>query len=198
MGIPLHYRKSGSSAKIYQSNNMLALHDNVYAMKVRHWQVILNNILTFWIEKWLDINYPELTINYLNVNMPEFIPISDRKETDLEKASRFVTMFTQLEQMLGINIKDEFILNKLFPNDIISDILDTEAANESPVDAEANAEDVAEPENENEEDILALFESGLSKLTKPSTNKNIKNKKSMYSKINKNTIDYNFKLSVDW
>lgn len=50
MGIPLHYRSAGAS-KTYQNTNMLALHDNVYAMKIRHWQVIINNILTFWVEK---------------------------------------------------------------------------------------------------------------------------------------------------
>jgi hypothetical protein len=46
MGIPTHYRK-GTSSKAYLNNNMLGLHDNVYSMKIRHWQVIINNILTF-------------------------------------------------------------------------------------------------------------------------------------------------------
>ena len=46
MGIPLHYRK-GADSRAYMNNNMLIMHDNVYAMKIRHYQLIINNLLTF-------------------------------------------------------------------------------------------------------------------------------------------------------
>lgn len=197
MGIPLHYRKS-SNAKTYQNNSMLALHDNVYSMKIRHYQVMLNNILTFQMEKQLGVNYKDLDIKYLNVNIPEFVPMSERKETDLDKSSKFVTMFTQLEQMLGMNIKDEFILNKLFPNDVMSDILE-DITDE---DLENNIEPVED------EDILSLFESGNNVLTNI-TNKNhdsnkFKRKRSsrkinLVSKSHNYSIySYDFKLNVIW
>jgi hypothetical protein len=107
-------------------------------------------------------NYKDLKVKYLNVNLPEFIPISDRKETDLDKATKFVTMFTQLEQMLGMTIKNEFIINKLFPNDLITDILDTEE--QAPEDAEmGDQEEIVEGNadtTQSQDEILSLFESG--------------------------------------
>lgn len=158
LGIPIHYRNGDS--KSYLNNNMLSMHDNVYAMKIRHYQLIISNVLTFWVENYLKSQYKNLTIKFLNVNIPEFIPISERQETDLDKATKFVTTFTQLEQMLDIKLKQDFILHKLFPNDIISDIIDTkteeEVANE--------VEEVVE--RDTQEDILSLFESGMDKLTK--------------------------------
>jgi hypothetical protein len=124
--------------------------------------------------------------------------MSERKETDLDKSSKFVTMFTQLEQMLGMNIKDEFILNKLFPNDVMSDILE-DITDE---DLENNIEPVED------EDILSLFESGNNVLTNI-TNKNhdsnkFKRKRSsrkinLVSKSHNYSIySYDFKLNVIW
>ncbi len=195
MGIPLHYRKSGS-AKTYQNSNMLSLHDNVYSMKIRHWQVILNNILTFWVEKWLSVNYKDLTIKFLNVNIPEFIPMSERKETDLDKSSKYVTMFTQLEQMLGINVKDEFILNKLFPNDIISDIV--EPFDEEEVTEEEVLED---EEEETEEDVLSLFESGAAGLQKLAKKRQRK-PYNIFSRVKKDKFfkvySWNLNMNIDW
>lgn len=199
MGIPLHYRKSGGAKGAYQNTNMLSLHDNVYSMKIRHWQVILNNILTFWVEKWLTVNYKDLTIKFLNVNVPEFVPISERKETDLDKASKYVTMFTQLEQMLGMNIKDEFILNKLFPNDIISDII--EPMDENEVSEEEVMEDEGE---ETEEDILSLFESGTAGLQKLAKNSKMRKRKPYNIFSNVRTIkhfkvySWNLNMNIDW
>jgi len=195
MGIPLHYRKSGS-AKTYQNSNMLSLHDNVYSMKIRHWQVILNNILTFWVEKWLSVNYKDLTIKFLNVNIPEFIPMSERKETDLDKSSKYVTMFTQLEQMLGINVKDEFILNKLFPNDIISDIVE-------PFDEEEVTEEevLKDEEEETEEDILSLFESGATGLQKLAKKRQRK-PYNIFSRVKNGKFfkvySWNLNMNIDW
>lgn len=200
MGIPLHYRKV-SGAKTYVNSNMLSLHDNVYSMKIRHWQVILNNLLTFWIDKWVSVNYKELTIKFLNVNIPEFIPISERRETDLDKSAKFVTMFTQLEQMLGINIKDEFIINKLFPNDIMSDIIDNSPIdNAADVEEEAIAPDQA-VDPETEDDITALFESGLDALVKKKKRKGRKpyNLFNTTKKRNINNVySWNFDMNIDW
>jgi hypothetical protein len=130
-----------------------------------------------------------LTIKFLNINIPEFIPISERKETDLDKSSKFVTMFTQLEQMLGIKIKEDFILNKLFPNDIISDIVDINTEEE----IEEEIEDMQTEETE--EDIASLFESSLPV-------KYINNESSIklfsvkhYGKIK--VVKYNLKLNVE-
>jgi hypothetical protein len=48
MGLPSYYRNSDS--KTYTNSNMLIMHDNVYSMKIRHYQLIINNLLTFWVE----------------------------------------------------------------------------------------------------------------------------------------------------
>jgi len=128
-----------------------------------------------------------LTIKFLNINIPEFIPISERKETDLDKSSKFVTMFTQLEQMLGIKIKEDFILNKLFPNDIISDIVDINTE-------EDVEEDINDMQTEDtEEDIASLFESSVTKLRNESGVKLFTIKKFN----NFNLIKYNLKLNIE-
>jgi hypothetical protein len=137
-----------------------------------------------------------LTVKFLNVNVPEFIPISERKETDLDKGSKFVTMFTQIEQMLGINIKDEFILNKLFPNDIMSDIIDVDAEEEELTEEEILDND----EDQSEEDILGLFESGLSSLVR---NKQVVPKKKSQLWVKKKDDKFRFyawkfNMNVDW
>ena len=134
---------------------MLTMHDNVYAMKIRHYQLIIDNMMTFWVENFLAYRHKDLTINFLNVNIPEFVPVSERKETDLDKATKFVSTFTQLEQMLNIKVKTDFILNKLFPNDLISDIIDVDETTKIEEDIQAGGEE------ETEEDILSLFESGV-------------------------------------
>lgn len=186
LGIPIHYR--GTDNKSYVNNNMLIMHDNVYSMKIRHYQLIINNLLTFQIENWLRVSQKALKVKYVNINIPEFIPISERKETDLDKSSKFVTMFTQLEQMMGIKIKQDFILNKLFPNDIMSDIIDIKEQEE--IDAET--EELAE-EEENNEDIMSLFESsGL--LKKERRNVNLF---SIRNRGNFNVLKYKLKLNID-
>jgi hypothetical protein len=98
-------------------------------------------------------------------------------------------MFTQLEQMLGIKIKEDFILNKLFPNDIISDIVDINTEEE----IEEEIEDMQTEETE--EDIASLFESSLPV-------KYINNESSIklfsvkhYGKIK--VVKYNLKLNVE-
>ena len=198
MGIPLHYRK-GTDSKAYINNNMLIMHDNVYAMKIRHYQLIINNILTFWIENWLKANHKDLVIKYVNVNIPEFVPISERKDTDLDKASKFVTVFTQLEQMLGMKIKDEFILNTLFQNDIMSDIVDIDENGE----VEQQEDEMADEEmmtEEGEEDIMSLFETSYDKLLNKSKKEQRSNMKLFSIKKDKlySTIKYKLKLNVDW
>jgi hypothetical protein len=45
MGLPSYYRNTDS--KTYTNSNMVSLHDNVYSMKIRHYQLIINNLLTF-------------------------------------------------------------------------------------------------------------------------------------------------------
>lgn len=194
MGIPLHYRK-GTDSKAYVNNNMLIMHDNVYAMKIRHYQLIINNLLTFWIENWLKYNHSQLEIKYININIPEFIPISERKETDLDKAAKFVTVFTQLEQMLGMKIKDEFILNTLFPNDLLTDIIDIDNIDVE----EAEAADVAEgaEETTEEEDIMSLFESGIL----PARPKRDQKRIQLFTAgINRGSskINYKLRLNIDW
>lgn len=48
LGLPSYYRNTDT--KTYTNSNMLIMHDNVYSMKIRHYQLIINNLLTFWIE----------------------------------------------------------------------------------------------------------------------------------------------------
>ncbi len=132
----------------------------------------------------------------MNVNIPEFIPMSERKETDLDKSSKYVTMFTQLEQMLGINVKDEFILNKLFPNDIISDIV--EPFDEEEVTEEEVLED---EEEETEEDVLSLFESGAAGLQKLAKKRQRK-PYNIFSRVKKDKFfkvySWNLNMNIDW
>ena len=186
LGIPIHYR--GTDNKSYVNNNMLIMHDNVYSMKIRHYQLIINNLLTFQIENWLRVSQKALKVKYVNINIPEFIPISERKETDLDKSSKFVTMFTQLEQMMGIKIKQDFILNKLFPNDIMSDIVDVK-------DQEEIEEENAElEEEESNEDIMSLFESaGLIKKERRGINLFSVRERGKF-----NVLKYKLKLNIDW
>lgn len=56
-------------------------------------------------------------------------------------------MFTQLQTTLNVKLKTDFMLNKLFPNDIISDIIDLQSDN------------LDENENDNiDERLLKLLE----------------------------------------
>jgi hypothetical protein len=98
-------------------------------------------------------------------------------------------MFTQLEQMLGIKIKEDFILNKLFPNDIISDIVDINTEEE----VEEDIEDMQTEETE--EDIASLFESSspVSYINNESSVKLFSVKH--YGKIK--VVKYNLKLNVE-
>jgi len=107
------------------------------------------------VENFLAYKHKNLTIKFLNVSIPEFVPVSERKETDLDKATKFVATFTQLEQMLSIKVKSDFILNKLFPNDLISDIVDIEETTK--IEQEVQTEENVDTEN----DVLSLFESGV-------------------------------------
>lgn len=182
LGIPLHYRKSTDS-KTYMSNNLLSMHDNVYAMKIRHYQLIIDKMLTFWVEKYLTLKYSDLTLKYISVNVPEFVPVSERKETDLDKSTKFVTVFSQMEQILGVSVKKEFIISKLFPNDTITDIIST--------DEEEIEEEIVE-----EEDIVSLFESLTVEKNRPqfqpfSISRTFGNK--IYSKYK-----LKFNISINW
>lgn len=112
----------------------------------------------------------------------------------MDKAGKFVTMFSQLEQMLGINVKDQFILNKLFPSDIISDIVD------DTVEEEVVEEELAEKDNEQtEEDVLSLFESASNKLI---TTKKRKLPYDIFSRIRKKGMfkvySWNLNMRVEW
>ncbi len=161
------------------------MHDNVYAMKIRHYQLIINNVLTFWVENYLKAHYKNLTIKFLNVNIPEFIPVSERQETDLDKSTKFVQTFTQIEQMLSIKLKQDFILHKIFPNDIMSDIIDSKTEEEIEEEIEDAVNDTTQ------DDILSLFESGFARLVKPRA----------YNIPNKNKISNkkcNLKFSIEW
>lgn len=149
LGLPSYYRNTDT--KTYTNSNMLIMHDNVYSMKIRHYQLIINNLLTFWIENQIKANFEKITVKYLNVNIPEFIPLSERKETDLEKSSKFINTFSQLESTLNIKLKKEFILNKLFPNDIISDMINIEETDKNDIDSN-------DSEKNERDEIMSLFE----------------------------------------
>jgi hypothetical protein len=97
-------------------------------------------------------------------------------------------MFTQLEQMMGIKIKQDFILNKLFPNDIMSDIVDVK-------DQEEIEEENAElEEEESNEDIMSLFESaGLIKKERRGINLFSVRERGKF-----NVLKYKLKLNIDW
>lgn len=181
MGLPAYYRNSVS--KTYTNSNMLLMHDNVYSMKIRHYQLIINNLLTFWIENWIGVNYKEISVKYLNINIPEFIPLSERKETDVEKGGKFINMFSQLQTTLDIKLKKEFVLNKLFPNDIISDMVEID-------DGEVK-DDIGSKETQ--EDIMSLFEENKN------SNKNESVKLFDIIKAKAfNIIKYKLNLSIDW
>ena len=109
----------------------------------------------------MDANYPTVHLNFIYVNIPEFVPVSERKETDLDKGTKYVSMFSQLQQLLGIDVKRDFILNKLFPNDIITDIIDTEPEEETGIEQTPTQQ---QEEPTTEDDIVNLFESGLDTL----------------------------------
>lgn len=122
---------------------------------------------------------PKITIKYLNINIPEFIPLSERKETDIDKSGKFINMFSQLESTLNIKLKREFVLNKLFPNDIISDMIDIESTEQV--------------QKNDEEDITSLFES----------NNNLEKKESVkfYDIIKDKFYDivkYKLNIRIDW
>ncbi len=115
--------------------------------------------------------------------------MSERKETDLDKSAKFVTMFTQLEQMLGMEIKDEFILNKLFPNDIMSDIIDM-------ADDITEEEIIENDDEQSEEDIMSLFESGQKSLSKRSINNTFFDK--VQTNGNVRTYSWKLKMNINW
>jgi hypothetical protein len=122
---------------------------------------------------------PKITIKYLNVNIPEFIPLSERKETDIDKSGKFINMFSQLENTLKIKLKREFVLNKLFPNDIISDM----------IDMESNGQD----EVVDEKDITSLFET-KSSLAKNESVKFFDIIKDKFFDI----VKYKLNIRIDW
>jgi hypothetical protein len=127
----------------------------------------------------MKVNMPKVTIKYLNINIPEFIPLSERKETDVDKSGKFINMFSQLESTLKIKLKREFVLNKLFPNDIMSDMIDIESTKQE--------------QKVEEEDITSLFE----------TNNNFrKNESVKFFDIVKNEfydiVKYKLNIRIDW
>lgn len=110
----------------------IVLQDEMFASKVRFYQSILNQFLNNWIGKLLQtFGYSFETID---IRIQEYQPISERKETDLEKATKSISIFTQLENMIGIPIKIDFILKKLFPSDNIEDIVDLSRLEENKID----------------------------------------------------------------
>jgi hypothetical protein len=65
------------------------------------------------VEKVLEVN--NYTPEYVNVHLPEFIPITSKQETDLTKLDKILTSLEVLSNNIGIPLKKEFILNLVFP-----------------------------------------------------------------------------------
>lgn len=122
----------------------IILQDELFSSKIRFYQSILNQFLNNWISKLLN------TIGYIfesiDIRLQDYQPISERKETDLEKATKSISIFTQLENIIGIPIKIDFILKKLFPSDNIEDILDLDRLKEN------NINDILQINNYNTSD----------------------------------------------
>lgn len=106
----------------------ILIQDELVATKIYYYQTIINYFLKDW---FYDVfNYLKLEADYIDIRLDEYQSVSDKRETDVDKASKYITIFTQLEQMLGIPIKTEFIIKTLFPATPIDEILDFERLNE--------------------------------------------------------------------
>jgi len=91
-------------------------------------------------------------------------------------------MFSQLESTLGVKLKREFVLNKLFPNDIISDMVEVEEMDiKNDIDSNENKKD----------EIMSMFEEGENK----------KESLKFFSITKQDNIDiirYDLNLSINW
>jgi hypothetical protein len=91
-------------------------------------------------------------------------------------------MFSQLESTLNIKLKREFVLNKLFPNDIISDIIVVEKEDiKSDIDSTDDRKD----------EIMSMFEEDDIK------SESVK----LFSVIKKGNVDIvklNLNLNINW
>ena len=56
------------------------------------------------------------------MSIPKFVPISKAKDSDIQKIEKFVKIITELQNLLGITIKQRFILSYVFPEYSPSDI----------------------------------------------------------------------------
>ena len=99
--------------------------------------------------------------------------------------------------MLGMKIKDEFILNTLFPNDLMSDIVDVKTQEEMEAIEQQEEEESQQATAEtSEEDIMSLFESG-SKLLKQKTTRNHIKLFTVKSFGLFDVVNYKLKLNID-
>lgn len=128
LGIPLHYRSDIKDAKAVPTA-ALQIHDNAYSLKVKRYQMILKEMIKYQVEKILEVN--NYTPEYINVHLPEFIPITSKQETDLTKLDKILTSLEVLSNNIGIPLKKEFILNLVFPEYSQEDIVDMSVLEEA-------------------------------------------------------------------
>lgn len=153
LGIPLHYRSDIKDAKAVPTA-ALQIHDNAYSLKVKRYQTILEEMIKYQVGKVLEVN--NYTPEYINVDLPEFIPITSKQETDLTKLDKILTSLEVLSNNIGIPLKKEFILNLVFPEYSQEDIVDIsvlEEASKSEVNV-ASFEDNTLSENNNQEENI--------------------------------------------
>lgn len=151
LGIPLHYSIKDAKAV---PTAALQIHDNAYSLKVKRYQMLLKEMIKYQVEKILEVN--NYTPEYINVHLPEFIPITSKQETDLTKLDKILTSLEVLSNNIGIPLKKEFILNLVFPEYSQEDIVDMsvlEEVSKSEVNV-ASSEDNTPDENNNQEENI--------------------------------------------
>lgn len=154
LGIPLHYRSDIKDAKAVPTA-ALQIHDNAYSLKVKRYQMILKEMIKYQVEKVLEVN--NYTPEYINVHLPEFIPITSKQETDLTKLDKILTSLEVLSNNIGIPLKKEFILNLVFPEYSQEDIVDMsvlEEASKSEVNVASFEDNTPDKNNNQEENII--------------------------------------------